>query len=96
MAQIIPVNYHLVIEPNLEDFVFSGNADIRLEASEPAVQVELNALQLDIRRCLLVNADRRTPCGYETDTDRETLRITLPEKTRGTHPAGHRLPGDHQ
>ncbi len=83
MNRITPLNYRIRIEPDLSDFTFSGHLSVRLNAPEPTDTITLNILELTVQRCR-VKADRFLVCDHETDTAQETLRIKLPEATRGT------------
>jgi len=83
MASLIPLNYTIRIEPDLADFTFSGKAGVHLTAQKPVREVLLNILDLTILQCRVKTADREFTCTYQTDTDRETLCIFLPEEAAG-------------
>ena len=76
---LIPINYKLSLEPDLEKFSFNGFLKLILEAGEKIESVCLNILELDIHYCQIDIDDKLQDCAFEVDTDSESLTIKLPE-----------------
>ncbi|MGD9302059.1 MAG: M1 family metallopeptidase, partial [Desulfobacterales bacterium] len=70
-------------EPDLEDFTFSGTAEILFEAPQSTAEIVLNLLQIAIWRCRILTADDSVECGFTVDPATEELRIALPEPASG-------------
>jgi len=64
MTDIIPINYKLHIEPDLENFRFSGSTEILVDTSKPVTEVSLNILELDIRNCKVLAGDESPECTF--------------------------------
>ena len=71
--------YHIQIEPDLDRFIFSGLAEITINASKPIKAVRLNALELSINHCSVRVKARGQACTYRLDSSIEALFIELPE-----------------
>ena len=50
-TDVVPVNYTLVLEPNLKDFTFRGNVIIDTKVSTPVNSVTVNACEVEIDSC---------------------------------------------
>jgi tricorn protease interacting factor F2/3 len=83
MPEILPLNYRLRLVPDLSRFVFEGRADIRLQLTEPAGEVVLNAAELAIWSCSFKRGDDFVACAFRVDPAAEELRIQLPEAAVG-------------
>ncbi|MBW1896817.1 MAG: M1 family metallopeptidase, partial [Deltaproteobacteria bacterium] len=83
MDVVSPINYRIVLEPDLEAFRFSGVTEILLEALEPVSEVILNALDLSVASCKVDLEGRFLDCPFSMDCKKETLRVTLPEEMEG-------------
>ena len=60
MPIVTAVNYTLNLIPDLEQFTFTGRAEITLKAAEPVAVITLDALDMTIHNCRLraaVSAD---------------------------------------
>ena len=75
---VIPSNYVLVLEPNLDEATFSGSVDIHVAVVEHVDQIVLNAIELDV---VSVAIDGQ-PAPYRLDESTERLYIDA------THQAG--------
>jgi aminopeptidase N len=81
--QIVPEEYSLRIEPDLEKFAFAGSETIKLKVGQPVRRLVLNALEIDVTS---VSLDGKAVSGsaLKLEPKQETLTITLP----GELPAG--------
>lgn len=71
--------YHIQIAPDLEQCTFTGVARICITPLSPTSVVTLNALELDISKCLMLVEGKTQPCDYELEASEEELKITLPK-----------------
>lgn len=78
-----PIHYHLYLEPDLEQFTFSGNTQIDIQADEMVSEVVLNACDLDIQRCSIYQKGLEQTCSFLTDPQQQTLTVILPEPMVG-------------
>jgi puromycin-sensitive aminopeptidase len=69
---VLPLNYDLVLQPDLEKFTFSGHETLELEVVEPTNEIVLNASELEIEFQRLV-ASNNTVVGAATMTVDEDL-----------------------
>src|SRR3989344_3826374 len=51
---IIPRNYNLIFEPNLEKFTFKGKEILTFEVKEKIKEIILDAVDLEIKKCWLI------------------------------------------
>ena len=83
MQQVAPKNYQIHLVPDLDNFRFAGNVTLLIEAKTAIEELCLNILELTILSCAVeLNADF-VECAFETDTDKEELKILLPQKIEG-------------
>lgn len=78
MEPITPIHYHLIIEPDLTAFTFSGRAVITLHADAPVSRVTLHAIDLAVTRCEAETETGRADAKVSVDTEAERLVIDLP------------------
>ncbi|MBW1959971.1 MAG: M1 family metallopeptidase [Deltaproteobacteria bacterium] len=78
-----PINYRLRLEPNLTDFTFSGNIEILLDLPHPVSTVQLNALELSIQHCSIMENNMHLPCTFKVEPQNELLLIALPKEMTG-------------
>lgn len=52
-ANIKPINYELVFEPNLKTFKFSGKERLKFLVKKPTNKIVLNAADLKINACYI-------------------------------------------
>jgi tricorn protease interacting factor F2/3 len=83
MEDVSPINYRIMLEPDLERFSFLGKTEILAEAAEPITQVTLDAVELTILTCGIEQKDGLLACAFHVDPTTETLRISLPKTTVG-------------
>jgi tricorn protease interacting factor F2/3 len=78
-----PIRYHLVLEPDIASFTFTGRLDLTIEAAEPVRDIVLNILELTVQGCAFDPDGRAESCDFTADTDKERLTVALPEETAG-------------
>ena len=83
MGALTAEKYSLHIEPDLNNFTFSGLAQIQLHASESVVEIALNAVDLDVQGCGLLENNKEVECSFRTASETEELIISLPRETSG-------------
>jgi len=78
---VVPRHYSITIEPDLENFVFSGSEIVEVDVQEPVSQVVLNSLDLVIDTCELVQlaSGRRIATDVVYDRDAERVNLELGE-----------------
>ena len=83
MDTIRPTHYRVTLHPELSSFSFSGKIIAEFEASETVDQITLNILELAVWQCQVSRNGRYSPCRFSVDTEKEQLRIFLPEPMTG-------------
>ncbi|MBW2605437.1 MAG: M1 family metallopeptidase [Deltaproteobacteria bacterium] len=83
MNVVHPIRYALRLEPDLVHFRFSGQVDIELQSLEPVNRVVLNILELAVWSCKLQTDDKKIPCTFQINPEKEELKIDLPETMSG-------------
>lgn len=76
----VPRNYQLAFAPNFDQFTFEGKGSIKLELMEATDSITLNALDLQIKRAILVpeGADSVSCSGtVSLDVEHEQARISF-------------------
>jgi len=84
MNVVHPKRYSLLLEPDLVHFRFSGQVEIELQSRQPAEQVVLNVLELAVWSCKIQIDDKKIPCTFQINPEKEELKIDLPETMSGT------------
>ncbi|MCP4630159.1 MAG: M1 family metallopeptidase [bacterium] len=83
MQQIVPLNYRLQLEPDLETFSFTGKCNYLFEAPEPVREVPLNILEIAIWSCRIQLNQQWVNCSFRIDPENEEVVIYLPEPLSG-------------
>ena len=83
MPQLVPLNYRLQLEPDLDTFSFTGKCRYFFEAPEPIREVPLNMLEIAIWSCRLQRNEQWASCSFRIDPDNEEVVIFLPEPVAG-------------
>ncbi|MGD2187118.1 MAG: M1 family metallopeptidase [Desulfobacterales bacterium] len=83
MEQIAPKNYRIHLVPDLDNFTFTGNLSLLAHAKNTIEQLRLNILDLDILNCAVERDVNFIDCAFETDTEKEELKILLPQPMQG-------------
>ncbi len=80
---IRPVFYSIDIAPDLVRQDFAGSVRVQLQAEEAVQTVDLNALDLAVRRCTCNFGGAMVSCPFRVHSDGELLQIELPEPMEG-------------
>lgn len=83
MKQVNPINYSIHIEPDLQEFQFSGSTEISLQAVVPVLEIVLNALELEILSCKVSVEGVSKSCSFELDPEKELMKVALPNEMAG-------------
>jgi tricorn protease interacting factor F2/3 len=83
MPAIEPIDYHIIITPDLERFQFQGTVTVRLSAPTAVKSVRLNVLELAIWDCRLRQKNDWTALAFSVDPEQESLTIALPRPMAG-------------
>ena len=83
MQPIIPLNYRILLKPDLVKFNFEGKCEVIFEASEAVTELDLNILEIAIWDCRVWQADEWVNCSFRVDPGKEEVRIFLPEPMVG-------------
>ncbi len=83
MQQVAPQNYRIHLIPDLDNFTFTGNLSLFVKAKKAIEALCLNILDLAILSCAVEQNDDFVECAFETDTEKEELKILLPRKMEG-------------
>ena len=83
MQQVAPKNYRIHIVPDLMNFTFAGNMTLLVEAQTAIEALYLNILDLDHFSCAVEQNDKFIECEFETATEKEELKILLPQPKEG-------------
>jgi tricorn protease interacting factor F2/3 len=78
-----PIHYQLRLEPDLNTFSFKGVVAVQLHSPQPSDQIQLNSLELTISTCKVKKGDQWEACKFYLEPQKETLKITLPDKMAG-------------
>lgn len=77
------IHYALRLEPDLVEFRFDGSVELGFELIEPRAAIALNAVNLDVRRCLIKAGEKWEESPFAIDTAKETLTISFPRELQG-------------
>ena len=83
MEQVAPTNYRIHLVPDLTNFTFTGNVHLWVEARSAIETLRLNILELDNFSCAVELNEDFVDCKFETDTEKEELKILLPQPLEG-------------
>lgn len=78
-----PTHYELRFEPDLKARRFSGSARIDVEIGRPTSRITMNAAELDVRECRLVQGGKPARASHSLDAKSETLSLRLPSRVSG-------------
>ena len=79
MAKVRPSHYSIRLEPNFENFYFSGLTEISIRATEPIDKIELNAHELAVWKCQVKKEKKFIECQFSFNPKKQILSIDLPE-----------------
>lgn len=83
MQEITPLNYKIRLQPDLVNFTFAACAEISLDAPNWVKEIPLNILEIAIWSCNVLEKNKRVKCPFLVNTQKEELRIQLPEAMTG-------------
>ncbi|MCF8050701.1 MAG: M1 family metallopeptidase [Desulfobacterales bacterium] len=81
MPEIVPLHYHILLEPDLSTFRFSGQTTVHLKPSVPAGEIVLNICDLAVWKTEWIRQSGTLACPFQVDPEKETLRVFLAECT---------------
>ena len=83
MQEITPLNYKIRLQPDLVNFTFAACAEILLNAPNLVKEIPLNILKIAIWSCNVLEKNKCVACPFLVNTQKEELRILLPEAMIG-------------
>lgn len=79
---IVPKNYELLFEPDLDKFIFTGKEKITIDCKISTNKIIMNCAEIKINSCH-VQTDRDIVCTTKLVPKKEELHIILAEKISG-------------
>lgn len=77
---ISPKHYELFLKPNLDTFIFNGQAKLELEAETPVNEVVLHSFEIEYDKIEVDFGNGWQPVnGYSLDTENQKINVQLPE-----------------
>ncbi|NOQ19922.1 MAG: M1 family peptidase [Desulfobacterales bacterium] len=83
MQPVAPKNYQIHLIPDLPNFTYAGNVTLLVEAQTAIEALRLNILDLSILSCAVELDDDFADCAFEENTEKEELKILLPQQMEG-------------
>lgn len=83
MSGVSPISYKIHLEPNLDEFNFSGRVEIQARAEKPVDEIQLDMSELAVWGCKVGLKGDFQDCPFSVDVQKEELRISLPERMVG-------------
>ncbi len=83
MDDFVTVNYTILFEPDLEKFVFRGEEKIAVKITKPAKKIVLNAADLKVAHCSIVQKGASIPLKFRLDMKKEEMTIYFPRVMKG-------------
>ena len=80
MEQVASKNYQIHLIPDMTNFMFSGKVTLLLEAPDAIEALDLNIIDLKISSCAVAQEDDWIECKFETDEEKEELKVFLSQK----------------
>lgn len=81
MSEIAPLHYHILLEPDLSTFRFSGQTTVRLKPLRPTGEVVFNVCDLAVWKAEWIRQSSSLVCPFQFDPENETLQVFLAECT---------------
>ncbi len=78
-----PIHYNVHLEPDLDNFVFSGLTEIEIDLENPTEEIILNGKDILIQKCELIRDDDLKDCNFDFKEKKEEITIQLPEQMSG-------------
>ncbi len=82
-TDIVPVNYDLFFEVDMETFNFIGKETIGIEISRPSSEIVLHATDMKIGDVVLFFNNKKLKPKVRFENDKERLTLTFNEKIKG-------------
>jgi len=79
MPEISPLHYHILLEPDLPAFRFSGQTTVYLKPSVPVGEIVLNICDLAVWKVEWISQGGLLACPFQVDPEKEILRVFLAE-----------------
>lgn len=83
MNNITQIQYDLMIEPNLTNFIFVGKAKMHMTCKEQISSLVLNGMELTINSCELTNGESKLNIPFKIDYNLEEIQLDFPKKVSG-------------
>jgi tricorn protease interacting factor F2/3 len=83
MVDLKPINYRISLEPDLENFRFSGHTEISMETLTPVNEITLNVFELAISTCKIGTEAGFFDCPFYVNPKKEELIVYLPNEVAG-------------
>lgn len=83
MNAIHPIHYTIRLEPDLKTYLFTGTAEILLEADRTVREICLHAAELAFWNCRVLTGDKLLECPYSFAPQKEEITLHLPEERKG-------------
>ncbi|HXW84575.1 MAG TPA: M1 family metallopeptidase, partial [Candidatus Binataceae bacterium] len=77
---VTPQRYELRLEPDLEQFTFTGHATVAIMVNQPSREIVLNALELAIDSVAAEQGGRSIKSSVELEAGRERAHLKFPEQ----------------
>lgn len=76
-----PINYKLLLHPDLDKLTFTGHVDIKVDCLESCTVIALHCFEIQIQTALFsVEGGEAKPCSIGNyDAEEQTVSITLPD-----------------
>ncbi len=84
IQKLYPVHYQIKLVPDLNQFTFTGTVLIDLIAHEPATEIQLNIVDIAVRKCTWIVNNQKKICEFYINSEEEQMKILLPEPTQGS------------
>ncbi|WP_316505030.1 M1 family metallopeptidase [Nitrosopumilus sp.] len=81
--EVIPINYKLTFEPDLEKFTFHGTESILVDCKKNTKTIVMNCAEISIKSCQVEFKGKIIKSNPKTNETKEELRISLEEKIKG-------------
>jgi len=78
-----PIHYNVHLEPDLENFVFSGLTEIEIVLENSTKEIILNGKDILIQKCEVIRGDDLKDCNFDFKKKKEEFTIRLPEEMNG-------------
>jgi tricorn protease interacting factor F2/3 len=81
--KIVPLNYKLDFDTDLETLNFYCNEKISINAKIKTKKIILNSKDLNIKKILVIQGNRKVDCTFDVNNEKELLIINLSKALKG-------------